>query len=408
MAPSASGSWRPASGVTGKAFLLAALAAPLSAQALFSDRVELFVSENVTYDTNVFRLSKNIDTFATTGSTERADWVSTTGLGINVNLPVSLQRFELNYTWFTSKYKRFGDLDHDGRSGRAVWNWAVTPRITGDLGYQEDRALASFANIQGRRPDLVTSRMAFANGAWMVTPSWRAHAVLGAAQTEHEDPTRAANDLETGAVETGLSYVTAQDNRIGGAVRGERGRSPHTITLFGVPFDNAYNQYGAGVQFRWVLTGLSRFDGRADWTKRTYDQFTQRNFSGPTARITYTYTPTGKLTIATIAQRDIAPIEDITTRFVLVSGLTVRPDWAVTDKFNVRGILGYSIWDYQGDPVLGADFKHRVRTAGVSVIYRPTPHIGITGGLTREVRTSTLLTGDYEATTAFIEGRVGF
>ena len=399
---------RRANGVFGSTLIAAALCAPAQSWALLGDKLEIFASENVTYDSNVFRLSRNVDPFTVAGTNERADWVSTTGVGFNFNLPVSLQRFEAEYTLFKAKYDRFSDLDHEGRSGRAVWHWAVTPRITGDVGYQEQRALASFANIQGRRPDLVTSRAAFADGAWFVTPSWRVHGATAAAQTEHRDPERRPNDLETTAAEAGLSYVTAQENRVGLAVRGERGHSPNETVFFGLPFRNDYRQAGAGVQFRWVVTGLSRFDGRADWTQRTYEQFTQRNYSGPTARITYTYTPTGKITVASILQRDIAPIEDITTRFVLVTGLTVRPDWAVSDKINVRGLFGYSKWDYRGDALLGQDFEHRVKTAGVSVFYRPTQHILVSGGVAREARTSSLPAGDYEVTTAFIEGRIGF
>lgn len=407
-AHSASGSSRRANGITGSALLAAALLAPAPAWALFDDKLELFATQNFTYDSNIFRLSGSLDTRSATGSDRRSDWASTTGVGFNVNVPVSLQRFELGYTWFRARYDRFGDLDHNGRSGRAAWNWAVTPRITGDVGYQEQKALASFANIQGRRPDMVTSRMAFANAAWMAAASWRVHGILGAQETEHGDPDRRIQDLETRAGEVGLSYVSAQENRLGVAVRAEHGRNPNRYVVLGVPFDNEYEQYGGGLRLRWVVTGLSRFDGNLDYTRREYEQFRQRDFSGVTGNLTYTYTPTGKLTIATVLQRDIAPIEDVTSSFVLVTGLTVRPDWAVTDKVNVRGILGYSKWDYEADPAFGTDLEHKVKTAGVSVIYRPTLRIMLTGGLTREVRTSTAATADYKTTTAFIEGRVGF
>jgi hypothetical protein len=299
-------------------------------------------------------------------------------------------------------------LSHRGHTARAAWLWSVTPRLTGELVYQEQEVLANFANIQGRQPDLVTTRLAYANGAWMATPSWRLHAVLSAGQTEHQDPVRSAFDLETGAAELGWSYVTPSENRIGVAVRSERGRAPRSTTLFGAPIDNAYQQDSFGAQARWVLTGLSRLDGRIDWTSRRYDQLTQRNYSGPTFRATYTYTPTGKLTIAAIAQRDSAPLEDLSASFVLVSSIAVRPDWAVTDKINVRGNLAYSEWDYRGDAALGLEYTHRVRTGGLSILYRPTAHITLSGGISREKRTSTAAFGDYEVTVGFIEGRFGF
>jgi hypothetical protein len=216
------------------------------------------------------------------------------------------------------------------------------------------------------------------------------------------------NDLEARSAETGLSYVTAQENRIGVAVRGERGKNPRETIVAGIPFDNSYDQESIGVQGRWVLTGASRLDGRLDYTRRRYDEFTNRNYSGPTFRVSHTYTPTGKLTIASVLSRDIAPLEDITSSFVLVTGIAIKPDWAVTEKINVRGNLGYSRWEYFGDGVLSQDFEHRVKNIGVSVMWRAARHISLSGGVAREVRTSTLTNGDYKVDTAMVEAHVGF
>lgn len=398
---------RRKTGISGSTLLLAAALAPLPSWGLFNDRLEVFAQENVTYDSNVFRLSKSLDPFATIGDSRLSDTIYSTSIGFNLNVPVSLQRFRLGFVWYDSRYQHFKDINHRGHSLEGAYAWAITPRLTGEIGYRDEETLASFANIQDRRPDLITSRMAYANGAWMMTPSWRLHGDLGAAQTSHSE-NRALNDLETGSAEVGLSYVTAQENRLGVAVRGERGRSPEERLLFGLPFDNEYKQTGIGVQGRWVVTGHSRFDGRVDYVKREYEQVTQRNYSGPTFAATYTWTPTGKITVATKLQRDIAPLEDITASFVLVTGVTVRPDWAISDKVSIRGNFAYSLWDYRGDPALGLDFEHRVRTAGVSVLYRPFTRVAITGGVAREVRTSTLANGDYKVDTATVEARIGF
>ena len=380
--------------------------AALPARALWEDRLEVFVQENVTRDTNVFRLSKNVDPGGTIGESARGDTIYTTSVGFGLDVPWSLQRFQLGYTWYDVRYRRFEDIDHRGYTGRAAWLWSVTPHITGDLGFQQARGLASFANIQGRRPDLVTARMAYANGAWMVSPSWRLHTALSDAETRHSGE-RVVNDLEARSGELGLSYVTAQDNRLGVSVRAERGRNPRPQLLFGTPFDNEYRQESVGVQGRWVLSGLSRLDGRLDYTRRRYDEFTDRDYSGPTLRLTHTWTPTGKLTIATTLLRDIAPLEDITSSFVLVTGVTVRPDWAMTDKISVRGNFSYSRWEYFGDHVFSNDFEHRVRVAGVSVLYRAARHVSLSGGVTREVRTSSLTNADYKVDTAMVEAHLG-
>jgi len=395
-------------GLTGStALLLAACLAPASASALFNDTVEVYASATYNYDSNVFRISDKLDSLGTIGSSQRDDTFFTTALGVNVDIPVSLQRFQLLAGWYDARYRTFEDLDHRGHSIRGAWLWAITPRLTGEISYNHNQALASFANIQGRRPDLVTTQMALANGAWMVTPSWRAHAEATAARTEHSD-LRAVNNIEYASLEGGVSYVTPQENRVGLAVRAERGRSPNELFVQGVPFRNEYDQLSVGVQGRWVVTGHSRFDGRVHYTKREYEQFTNRNYSGPTFGVTYTWTPTGKITVATIVARDVAPLEELQSTFVLVTGVTVRPDWAISDKLNLRGTLAYAIWDYRGDTTLGLNFEHRVRTAGVELVWRPALRVAVTGALNHERRTSTLPNADYDVNTATIGARIGF
>ena len=388
-------------GAFGRTVLAASLAAAFPSWALWDDKLEVFAQVNATHDSNVFRLSDNVE------AGPRSDTAITTAAGFALDVPWSLQRFQAGFTWYDARYRRFEDLDHRGHRGTANWLWSITPRLTGDLGFVQTRGLASFANIQGRTPDLVTARSAYANAAWMVSPSWRLHALLVGAEVEHTGA-REINDLEAATAEMGVSYVTAQENRLGVAYRREEGKNPRTFLLFGQPFDNAYEQDSVGMQGRWVITGLSRLDGRVDYTRRRYEQLSQRDYSGPTFRLTHTYTPTGKLTFATSVQRDIAPLEDITSSFVLVTGVTVRPDWAVTEKINVRGNLSYSRWEYFADQIFSQDFEHRVKNIGVSVMYRPTRRIALSTGVSREVRTSTLTNADYKVDTAMVEARIGF
>lgn len=395
-------------GITGSAALaLAACIAPASSWALFNDTVEVWVSETVNYDSNVFRISKRLDPGAAIASRQRHDTFLTTAIGATADIPVSLQRYQFSLGWYDARYRTFEDLDHRGHSLRGAWLWAITPRITGEISYNRSEALASFANIQGRRPDMVTQRMALANAAWMVLPSWRLHGAANWGEARHTGELR-VNDIELEALEAGVSYVTAQENRVGLAVRGERGRNPNDFAIGGIPFNNEYEQASVGVQGRWVISGLSRFDGRIDYTKREYERFTDRDYSGMTFNFTHTYTPTGKFTIATIAQRDVAPLVDITSSFVLVTGITVRPDWAVTEKINVRGHFAYARWEYFGVEPITPDYEHRVKTAGVTIMYRPTRRIALSGGVAREERSSSLNNADYKVDTAFIEGRIGF
>jgi hypothetical protein len=192
----------------------AALAAPLPSFALFGDRVELFAAENVTWDSNVFRLSKDLGPVT-------SDQIYTTSLGVNANIPYSLQRFQIAYTYFISRYHKTTDLDFNGHTSHVGWLWSLTPRATGELAWDDQRSLASFTQFvtTERVRDILDTRSFYGNGAWFVVPEWRVHGAASANEQTHSDPTRRIYNLRTANGEAGISYVTAQDNRVGLAVR---------------------------------------------------------------------------------------------------------------------------------------------------------------------------------------------
>ena len=413
MRSSASGFSRPAAGISGSKFpvfvlFAAALAAAGPAFALFDDRVEVWAAENITHDSNVLRLSKNL-TPQSAGASQLSDTIYTTHLGINANLPVSQQLFTAEYTRYRSNYKYFNDLDFTGYTARAHWQWLWGQDKNGTLGYTATQGLSSFSNIQGRDPDLVEARQAYFTGNWLMTPRWKATTALNAIQTRHGDPGRKINNIDVQSGEVGLAYVTPLENNAGVVVRVEHGQMPEPERLEGFPlgFDNEYRQFGIGATVVWLPAGHSKFEGRLELVKREYEQATERNYSGPIVRALYTWSPTPKFKMLTAINRDVGPAEDIQTSFVLVTGGYVRPLWFVTDKISIQGNAEYAVWDYRGNPVSG-DFRHRVRTFGAKADYRPTRTILLSAGINREVRTSDLVNGDYAVTVGFIEGRIGF
>lgn len=385
-----------------------ALLASQPAAAFWNDRIEVFASETVTWDSNVFRISDHVDPQAAIGAGSRSDRILVHTLGATLDVPVSLQRFQAGYTWYATRYGRFDQLDFNGHTARADWLWSLTPRITGDLGGSDSKALANFATFRGATRDLVTSREAHARANFEITPSWIGYAGVVGAERRHDDPARRVNDVRSTTGELRLSYQTAQDNRIGVSYRREEGKSPEETLLLGTPFDNGYRQDSVGVVGRYHFGGNSRLDGRIDYVRREYDQFTDRDYSGPTFRISHHWAPTGKITVVTTATREIAPLDDIQTAFVLLTGVSVKPKWDVTDKISVQGSAEYSRWEYQAGQAIGRDYSHRVRSGGISIAYRPLRTVLLQAGVLREVRTSTLANADYEVNVASLEARIGF
>jgi exopolysaccharide biosynthesis operon protein EpsL len=390
------------------AAVVAGALAPLQeASALLGDRLELFASERLIWDDNVFRLPSGVDPATRIGSSERGDFAHTTSLGFNLDVPVSRQRFQAGYSWNQTKFNRFTDLDFTGHDGRAIWLWQLGNQLSGQVGYTETMALASFANIQNRVANPLKTQQTFANGTYMLTPRWRLRAGVTELEQTNRNSARAVNDINTQATEGSVSYVTPLDNSLGLVVRTEDGHYPNRQVVGATPLDNSYTQDGIGVLGEWNVTGQSRLTARLDRVKREYGQLAQRNFSGTTYRAVYDWRPTGRFALLTTLMRDISPLEDIRTSFVLVKGISFAPSYVWTDKVSLSGNLDFLRREYLGDATFSGR-EEKVRVAGVTVSYRPTRTVTLLASLLRESRDSNLALADYTANVFTLTGRIGF
>jgi len=380
--------------------------------ALWDDRLELFVGEMATWDSNVFRISKDANVLQSTGSTEKSDTYATTTFGFNLDVPISRQRLRASLAWIDNRYRRFTDLDFTGHDAKASWLWEAGDRAKGEVGFQEVYALASFATVQSRVPDPLKTRRAYGQASYLVTPRWRVDGDISELTQRNGDVTRNANDVDVRNANLGLSYVSPAGNSIGVVARNEKGSYPNPEVVAGRVFDNSYSQDGVGMTTDWTITGKSRVNARVDYVRRRFDQLSARDFQGTLFRVLYDWKPTAKLTLDTIVQRDISAVEEQRTSFVLIKGVSFRPRYELTEKTSLSGTFEYSIRDYLGDPAeeLGAlpTRSDHVRSALIELSYKPYRRVALTLSVLREVRTSNIPLTDYAVTMVQGGARIGF
>lgn len=397
--------------IVGGTLAVAGLSLPAAkAFALWDDKLTLLAEEKATHDDNVFRISKDVDP-ATIGASSRGDTYRTTSLGLNLDVPASRQRFQAGYTWNATRYNQFTDLDSDGHDARATWLWQLGNDASGQLGYTETFALASFAFIQSATPDPLRTRQAFFNAAHLVTPRWRLQAGVRGLEQTNGDPERQKFDVNVRYTDVTVSYVTPANTSVGLSGRTEDGRFPNPPSP-GSSVDNAYRQDSVGIVADWTMTGVSHVSARVDRVRRRYAQVPQQDFDGVTARAQYDWKPTGKFSLAAVAQRDIYPYLDIGSSFVLVKGITLRPTLSLTEKIDVSGVFDYSIRDYLGNPGLASGTSpnrtDRVRSAAATVSYRPARTITLLMSAQREARSSNVAFVDYAVNVRSIAARITF
>ena len=380
--------------------------------ASWDDKLTLFAEEKDTHDDNVFRISKDADPATVIGSSSKGDTYRTTSLGFNLDAPVSRQRFQAGYTWNDNRYNRFNDLDNQGHDARATGLWQLGNDLSGQLGYTETSAMASFAFTQSRTLDRLKTRQAFFNAAYLVTPRWRLQAGARGLEQTNGDPQRQIYDVNVRYTDVTLSYVTPANTSVGLSARTEDGRFPNPTTVAGTTVDNAYGQDSVGIVADWTLSGVSHVNARADRVSRRYAHVPEQNFDGNIARAQYDWKPTGKFSLAAVAQRDIYPYLDIGSSFVLVRGGTLRPTLSLTEKIDVSGVFEYNVRDFLGNPGLASGVPSgrtdRVRSATATLSYRPARNVTLQISAQRESRSSNVAFVDYAVNVVSIAARITF
>jgi exopolysaccharide biosynthesis operon protein EpsL len=390
------------------------------ARALWDGKLEPFVSHSVMRDDNVFRISGQSDPLTALGAPSKADTVNTTSVGLNLNLPLSRQRILGGLSFSKNRYDRFTVLDFTERHARASWQWQVGSDFSGQLGYTNDRALASLANvqggIQGSTPNALETKKTFVDATYRVTPRWQLRGEVSRIEQDNELAERQANDIRNDGAGLALSYVTPAETRIGLELQRQDGELPNPQLVNATLVDNSYRQDRVAVAFDWTVSGLSRLRASAGRVKRSFVQLPLRDHSTGIFHADYEWRPTDKLTLVAAAQKDIAAPDEINAGvnigFVLVKGIALRPVYRMTEEVSVSGLLDYSDLEYLGDPGLAlgtvAPRSDRVRTVALAVSYQPIRAVRLHLGLRRETRTSTAAFGDYEADIVSLGARLAF
>lgn len=392
----------------------AAVLVPVAdAAALWDDKLELFVAESVIYDSNVFRISSRADPVAIVGAPSRGDTYYTTSPGFNFGIPYSRQRFVGGVKWNYTRYDRFKVLDFDGHEGRALWQWQVGNDLSGQLGYTQTLALASLANsragILSGTPNSLETERAFLDLTYELTPRWRLQGEASRLDQDNGFAPLRVNDIIIESAGLAGSYVSRAKNQIGLGVRTEEGRFPNRPDVAASPFVDAYRQYNVDVIADYTISGHSRVRARAGWVSRSNEQLTQRDFDEGTYKLVYDWRPTGKLGINAVARREVSPLDDTYSSFVLLTGYALSPTLRMTQQTTAELNLEYSSRDYLADPtlLLVPSRTDWVRTATLKLSYRPLRSVMLELLVGRQTRSSTFPLGDYEDNIANVTVRIG-
>ena len=395
--------WRP---TLVFACVLAGLGAPPALAIGADDTFTLSASQVFQFDDNVYRVAPGVRPFGQSPG----DRISVTSFRAGFDRQYSRQRLRASADFARIGFERFDSLNYDTQGGELRWDWALGRLLSGRLSFDQTQTARDPADVGGSRSSIVTSRSTQFSGDFWWHPDWSVGAAIERYTATYSDAASQASDYEALRPELRLTYRPRSGNQIALVGRFTDGSYPNRQP--NVLSDDSFEQTDLQLSGRWQLTGHSRLSGYAGFTRRQHPNLTNRDFSGPTGRLTYDWTPTGKLALSATVRREIGARDDLFDNFVVTRAASITPSWAVSARVLMQATAEWRERDFRGDPGLlsgsAASDGDITRTYTLSLNYSPIDPLRLGVSLSRYRRTSDSATAEYTANVGMVSAQYQF
>lgn len=314
------------------------------------DTFRPYVRAEYGYDSNLFRLSNDAQARALLGTADTSERFYTLGAGLDVDWRIHRQlllaRLDVNQTRFDT----YRQLDYSGRSARLQWNWLTGKYASGDVGFSDNRTLASFNELQRPTQNLLKIREAYAHAGIKLEVPWQLNLGIARSTTDNSAASQTILDSNENKFTAGIQYQTSKGTLVEYLSAYRQGLYPNRQIVATAPVDNDYRQYDNGVAINWAPSPKTQLKSQVNYTQREYDDVPQRNFSGATGRIAAEWLMSGKTTLGLDVYRDIGVVENSTASYSLNRGVALKANWRATPKLTFKAQAVRERQTYSGDP----------------------------------------------------------
>lgn len=378
--------------------------APLEIFSQDRDVLQLHAGLEFEHHSNLFALPDGVNPYAIYGKSKRADTMVRALAGVTFDRQVSLQRFRLDASVLPVKMLEYSRFDNVGFSGGGHWDWAIGRPYFGTLGVRLTRAATPFGNYYIDRENIERRAKVYGSAGMRLTPDL---AVFVGADSETLDNSYSgvqSADYRFLSTEAGVRFSRAGARTVDLVWRHTNGDYPNRQVfdtlgnLLPGAIDNEFTQNALLARLQVRPSDDSTIGGQVGYTKRKFDNVSQRDFSGPTAGVNIEWRPTGLLTMRAELIRDIQSEELLTASYVDQTTLRLRPSFRLSGKIVLNGLASVMRASYKGDPSVttGPTRKDDYRVFGLGLGYEYSRTIRVNLDARRVTRTSNVASVEFD------------
>ena len=354
------------------------------------DIVKLRSSLTMSTDDNFFR------TGSATATPER---ITTQSMGINVSVPLSLQRFELDASLNGNQHQTYSNFDYTGQNYNAAWYWGLTPQLHGSLTTARLESLnaASDSLNPNLRNKNTTNNTAF-NTVYELGGPWQLSAGVSSSNSLNERAVIGEGDNRTNTYNAGFRYALASGSSIGYSFQSGTGSNTNDFTTT--------NHTVNGI---WAFSGNTSLNARLTAAEQHYSAAPQFDFSGLSGGVGLTWQTSGKTSLNAGWTRDLTSNSTAGSAYTRTDALTLAPVWQASAKTTLRLQYRYALVDDEGNPsgITSARQDH-LQDTSFTLSWEPRPFASLSATLTDTRRTSNAANFDYVGMVASVAAQFTF
>ncbi len=378
-------------GLTGPLRSLAVAAALVATGLVVAENSPYYVgvSQSFGHESNLLRLNDGVSAPA---GYSRADTVSSTALLAGIDQPWGRQRLRGDLALRMNRYSENDIFNNQSYNANLALDWATVNRLSGTLSTNLNRSLSSFNRQEQdflRVKNFEDTRTVDASFQLGMVTQYSLLASFGHREVVNSlpEPGVQARNFRQDTASLGLRWQPSNLITLGVGLRASQGRYPKFLEQPGGGFlADEYTRTDFDLTADYRPTGLSTLSARLSSGRSEYDRATQRDFSGFTGSLNWTWQATGKVRFNTNLSRDTGQESTIGNALSgsgpadysrVNTALRVGADWAVTGKLSANASVSARQRDLvtslptQGS-ILDASGKEKFTSFSVGARWAPT------------------------------------
>jgi len=340
------------------------------------DTVGIYVADQETYDSNLYRLSPNSVSVATlvAPNATKEDYINTASLGGDGQWVAGRQVLHLDLLAEENRFAHNDELNNTAVDAKFRWDWRVGPYFTGQVGAEFGRGLAAFAESLFLGKDLVDTKNYFGSARYQLGPSWAIFGGVRDAQYTHSAEAEQFNNFTAKSGNAGIEYATNVANTFRLTYNYTDGYFPQDYVIGTELFNRNYHESITNGSVDYSLTEKTTLIVNAGYLKRDFLAAGVGHYSGDIWRVSIDWKPTDKTDLVGAAWHELHAYSVNESNYFISKGGSIAPVWNATEKIAISLVFSLEDQDFVNSStsvITTGPLNAKITAQQLNILYTP-------------------------------------